>query len=48
MEKKYIAPELEIVRIDAGNVLLKLSGEGDDIEKVGNAPEFDFEKMFGI
>ena len=48
MEKKYIAPELEIVRIDAGNVLLRLSGEGDDLEKVGNAPEYDFNELFGL
>ena len=48
MEKKYIAPEADFVRLETENILLKLSGEADDLEKVGNAPEYDFNELFGL
>ena len=48
MEKKYIAPEAEIVRFDADNILLEVSQNAVDNNQPGKAPEFDFDEMFGF
>ena len=48
MEKKYISPLAEIVSFKTEDIL-KLSGERDGEEpRQGAAPEFDFDRIFGM